>query len=152
MSIESVNEDLDRLKRDVHALSQDAGRLFGDVAGQTRTLREETAAAEFIATEEALENVGTMLDAFMQLREIQQEQIRHFFADQRESFEAITRSRSPLDLARVVFDHWSRRTTHVSEGLKQTATVIAGESRALTNTLVEVWTPFVDLMRRDWQR
>lgn len=152
MSIESVNEDLSRIRRDVHALSQDAGRLFGDVADQTRTIREEAAAAEFIATEEAIENVGSVLDALVQLSEIQREQMRVFFADQRETFSAFVQVRSPADLARVGFEHWSRRATHLTEGLRQTVDVLANESRSLTNTLVEIWTPFLDLLRRDWDR
>jgi dsDNA-binding SOS-regulon protein len=152
VSIESMNEDLARLKRDVRSLSQDAGRMFDDVVDQSRTIREETVAAEFIAAEETMENVGSVLDALMALREIQREQLRVFVADQRETFGAITRVRSPIDLARVGFEHWSRRATHVAEGLNQTVEVLANESRSLTRTLVEVWTPFLALMRSDWVR
>jgi len=152
VSIESMNEDLARLKRDVRSLSQDAGRILDDVVDQSRTIREETVAAEFIATEETMETVGSVLDALAALRDIQREQMRVFFADQRETFNAFAQVRSPADLARVGFEHWSRRATHVAEGLHQTVDVLANESRSLTNTLVEVWTPFLQLMRRDWAR
>jgi hypothetical protein len=152
VSIESMNEDLARLRRDVRSLSQDAGRILDDVVDQSRTIREETVAAEFIATEETMENVGSVLDALEALREIQREQMRVFFADQRETITALTQVRSPADLARLGFEHWGRRATHVAEGLNQTVEVLANESRSLTRTLVEVWTPFLQLMRRDWVR
>jgi hypothetical protein len=150
VTIESVNEDLARLQRDVRALSSDAGRLIGDVAAQSRTIREEAVAAEFIATEETMENVGSVLDALSQLRDIQQQQMRAFFNDQRDTLKAITQVRAPVDLLRVGFDHWSRRVTHVADGLSQTVGVLANERRALTSSLVEMWNPFIKLIRRDW--
>jgi hypothetical protein len=152
VSIESVNEDLVHLKRDIRALSKDAGRLLGDVAEQTRTIREEAVAAEFIVNEETMENVGSVLEALSQLRDIQRQQLRVFFADQRATAKAIIEVRSPIDLLRIGFEHWSRRATHVAEGLHQTVNVLANEGRSLNNTLVEVWNPFFELLRRDWVR
>jgi hypothetical protein len=137
-----MNEDLARLKRDVGSLSQNAGRI----------VREETVAAEFIATEEAIENVGTVFAALFALADIQRKQLRVFFSDQRETLGAFTHVRSPADLARVGLDHWNRRTMHVAEGVNETIDVLANESRSLTNTLVGVWTPFLQLLRRDWDR
>ena len=152
MSIESVNEDLVRLKNDIGALSKDAGRLFDDVAGQGRTIQEEAVAAEFIANEETMETVGSVLEALSELGDIQREQLRVFFADQLATAEAMIQVRSPADLLRIGFEHWSRRATHVAEGLSQTVNVLANEGRSLTNTLVEVWNPFIELLRRDWAR
>jgi hypothetical protein len=60
--------------------------------------------------------------------------------------------RSPADFARVGFEHWNRRATHVADGIKATIGVLANESRSLTNTVVGVWTPFLQLIRRDWDR
>ena len=150
MSIQSVNDDLARLERDVQSLSRDAGRLFDDVAGQGRTLREEAVAAEFIATEETIENVGSMLSALADLHDIQRRQLRMFIDDQRTSLHALTQVRSPTDVLRVAMEHWARRASHVGEGVGAAVGVLANESRALTNTLVEMWTPFVALLRRDW--
>ena len=112
MSIESMNEDLARLKRDVRALSQGAGRVLNDVVEQSRTVREEAAAAEFIAAEETMENVGSVLGALSALGDIQREQVRIFLADQRETLGAFPQVRSPVDLARLGFEHRSRRATH----------------------------------------
>ena len=152
MSIESVNEDLARLERDVRALSQDAGRLFGNVTGQGETLREEALAAEFIATEETIENMGSFLNALSQLGDIQKQQFRVFFEDQRDTIKALSELRSPTDLLGIGIEHWSRRATHVADGLQQSVTVLVNEGRAFTNTLVEMWNPFIALVRRDWAR
>lgn len=152
MSIQSVNDDLARLERDVQSLSRDAGRLLDDVTDQSKTLREEAVAAEFIATEETMENVGSVLGALSDLHEIQRRQLRWLFDDSQASLAALTRARSPADLFRVGLDHWSRRAGHIGEGVGQAVTVLASESRTLTNTLVEMWTPFVALLRRDWER
>jgi hypothetical protein len=150
VSIESVNDDLARLERDVRNLSRDAGRLFDDVAGQSNTLREEAVAAEFIATEETIENVGSILSTLSDLHDIQRRQVRMFLDDQRTSLRALTQVRSPADLARVSLEHWARRVSHVGEGIGAAVGVLANENRTLTNTLVEMWSPFVALLRRDW--
>jgi hypothetical protein len=152
VSIESVNEDLVRLKRDIRSLSKDAGRLLGDVAGQGRTIEEEAVAAEFIVAEETMENVGSALEALSQLGDIQRQQVRMFFTDQLATAQAIIQVRSPADLLRIGFEHWGRRATHLTEGFSQTVDVLANEARALTNTLVEVWNPFIELLRQDWAR
>jgi hypothetical protein len=120
MSMESVREDLARLERDVQALSHDAGRLWGDVRHQTRTLRDEALAAEYVATEETMENVGSVLDALARLRDIQRESWQDFFADHRETLSALTQVRSPVDLLRVGLEHWSRRATHLADGVNRT--------------------------------
>ncbi len=152
MSIESMNADLVRLERDMRELSKDADRLLGDVAGQGRTLKEEALAAEFLATEETIENVGSVLDALAKLGDIQRQQLRKLFADHRTTIEALTQVRTPLDLLNIGFEHWGRRATHAAEGIGQTIDVLANEARALANTLVEVWEPFIELLRRDWRK
>ena len=152
VSIHSVNDDLARLERDVQSLSRDASRLLDNVADESKTLREEAVAAEFIATEETMENVGSMLGALSDLHEIQRRQLRWLLDDSRASFSALTQARSPADLFRVGLDHWARRAGHIGEGVGQAVTVVANESRTLTNTLVEMWSPFVALLRRDWGR
>jgi Na+/phosphate symporter len=150
VSIESVNEDLARLERDVRTLSKDAGRLLSDVAGQSDTLRDEALAAEFLVTEETIENVGNVLNALSQLSDIQRQQLRVFVDDQRETIKALGQISSPADLVQIGIEHCGRRATHLVDGLSQTAAVLVNEGRAFTNTLVEMWDPFIDLVRRDW--
>lgn len=151
MSIESLNTDLDRLEHDLRELSNDTGRLLGDAAGQGRMLKEEVLAAEFLANEETMENVGGMLDALVTLADIQRQQLRDLLADHRTTAQALLQIRTPLDLLSVGFEHWGRRATHALDGLGQTVNVLGNEARSMAETLVEVWSPFIELMRRDWR-
>ncbi len=148
MSIESLNEDLAALERDVRALVKDAAKP----AGAARTIQEEAVAAEFIATEETIENVSGFLATLSKIGEIQNEQIRTLFADHRDTLKALLQVRSPFDLARLSFEHWNRRATHIADGLTRTVDVISQESGHATRSMAEMWKPFVELVRGDWAR
>ncbi|HTK98106.1 MAG TPA: DUF948 domain-containing protein [Pseudomonadales bacterium] len=150
MSIQSLNEDLAALERDVRALVKETNKPADDVNRKVRTVEEEVVAAEFIATEETIENVSGVLAALSQIGEIHNEQIRSFFTDHRDTLKALMEARSPLDLARLGFEHWNRRATHIADGLTRTVQVISSESRRATGSISEMWKPFVELVRGDW--
>jgi len=152
VSIESLNDDLAQLERDVRALSQDTGRLVSNVTDRARTVEEEIVAAEFIATEETIENVSGWLAALSDIGTIQSEQLKIFFADHRQTLQALAQSRSPIDLLRLGYEHWSRRATHVAEGLGKTVGVLTKESRHMTRSAAEMWKPLIELVRGDWAR
>ncbi len=151
MSIESVNADLARLEADVRHLSQDSQKLMQDVGAQARVLREEAVAAQFIATEETIENAGSILEALANLRDIQRAQFKQFVEDQRESLRALKGVRSPIGLMELGVDHWQRRARHVAEGLNQAVDVVASESRHMTSAMIQMWKPFLHLLQRDWK-
>jgi hypothetical protein len=142
MSGHPIEEELAKLEREVRALSKDA-------SAKANTIRDEAVAAEYIATEETLENVGTVMDAFMRLNEIQRKFWETFFADQRQTFEAITGSRSPGDFLRASIDHCSRRAEHDADAFRQTFNVLTSGARSVGNTFNELWKPFGELVRRD---
>lgn len=154
MTIESLNEDLARLERDVRALSNDSARRIDDgaenVAETARVIREEVVAAEFVATESAIENVSGLLAALSEIGAIQSEQLKIFFADHRDTLKALLQSRSPIDLMRLGYEHWNRRASHVAEGFTKTVEVLAKESRHATASAGEMWKPLVQLVRGDW--
>jgi len=152
VSIESLNEDLAALERDVRALVKDAGTTPDGIAAKVRTVEEEVVAAEFIATEEAVENVSGLLAALSEIGAIQNEQFRTFFTDHRATLKALLQARSPIDVARLGFEHWNRRATHIADGLTRTAGVLAQESRHARTSIVEMWKPFIELVRGDWAR
>jgi hypothetical protein len=136
-----LNQQLDHLEREVQALSGSPARA---------RLRDEAIAAEYVATEETIENVGTALAAMERLQEIQRRYWQQLLQDHRATFEAVIEVRSPLDLNRVGFEHWQRRVTHTADAIRETASVLADELRSFSNTFVDVWTPFAALVRRDW--
>ena len=150
VSIESLNQDLARLEADVRKLAGDSQRLTQDLGDQAKTVREEIVAAEFIATEEAIENAGSVLEALAQIGDIQREQLRVLFEDHKESWAALRNVRSPLGLAEIGFDHWKRRATHVAGGLNQVVDVFVGEGRHMTSAMFQMWKPFLKLVQRDW--
>jgi hypothetical protein len=150
VTIESLNADLARLEEDVRKLTQDSQRLTQDLGAQARTVREEIVAAEFIATEEAIENAGSVLEALAQIGDIQREQFRVLVEDHRASWDRLREVRSPLGLVEVGFDHWKRRATHVAEGLNQVVDVVVGGGRHMTSAMMQMWQPFVKLVRQDW--
>jgi hypothetical protein len=141
MSAHPIEEELARLERDVRALANDAGRA-------ATTLRDEAVAAEYIATEETLENVGTVMDAITRLHEVQRKFWETFLADQRQTLDAFGAARSPGDVLRAGLDHWHRRSEHAAEAFRQTTVVLTDGARSLGNTFNEVWKPFADLVRR----
>ena len=152
LSIESVNEDLAKLEQDVRRLTADSEHLVEDVADQARVLRDEALAAEFIATEEAVENMGSILEMMSVLSDIQRDQFRQFFEDGKTTLEGLREVRGPGDLMNLSLDHWKRRAEHISDGLTKVIEVLADESRFLSNTMTEMWQPFGKMVRGDWGR
>lgn len=152
LSIESVNKDLAKLEEDVKRLSADSEHLIDDVADQARLLRDEALAAEFIATEETVENVGSLLEMFSVLGDIQRDQVRQFFEDGRTTLTGLSEIRGPGDLISLTLDHWKRRSEHISDGLTKVVEVLADENRFLGNTMSEMWKPFGQMVRGDWGR
>ena len=151
MSIDSLNQDLARLEEDVRKLARDSQRITVDIGKQAKNARDEVVAAEFIATEEALENTGSMLETFAALRDIQQESLRVLLDDHRQSWQALAEVRSPLDLLQVGFEHWRRRSGHIALELNQVVDLLASSGRQMAVSMVQVWKPFVSLVRRDWE-
>jgi hypothetical protein len=156
VSIESLNEDLAQRERDVRALSEDSAQLVDDsvenAANAARVIQEDVVAAEFVATESAIENVNGLLSALTEIGSIQNAQLKAFFADHRDTFTALLKSRSPGDLLQLGFEHWNRRATHIAEGLTQTIGVLASETRHMATSAGEMWKPVVELVRGDWTR
>ena len=151
MSIDSLNQDLARLEEDVRKLARDSQRITVDLGQQAKTAREEVVAAEFIATEGAIENTGNVLETLAALRDLQQESLRVLIDDHRQSWQALADVRSPLDLVQVGFEHWKRRASHVALELNQVVDLIASSGRQMAASMVQVWKPFVGLLRRDWE-
>jgi len=151
VSIESLNQDLARLEEDVRKLARDSQRITVDIGKQTQTAREEIVAAEFIATKETLKNTSSALETLATLRDIQQESLRVLIDDHRQSWYALADVRSPLDLVQLGFEHWRRRSSHIALELNQVVDLLATSSRQMTTSMLQVWKPFLDLVRRDWQ-
>ncbi len=114
MSIESLNEDLAQLERDVRALTQDAAQSKIEPA----------------ASESTHEHANGWLAALSEIGAIQREQFNALLVDHRESLRALTRARSPIDLIALGYGHWSRRTSHIIDGITRTLDVVTRQGRS----------------------
>jgi hypothetical protein len=120
------------------------------MAERAKLVEEEIVAGEYIAAEEAMENIGSLFGMFSELNAIQLRQFKQFAGDHRDTLKRLVRARSPGELAELGLDHYRRRSQHVVEGFNEALDVVAGEGKFLGNTLVEMWQPFFELVRRDW--
>ena len=150
MTTDSVSSDLKQLEDDVRRLSAADGPAHRTAAERAKLVEEEIVAGEYIAAEEAMENIGSLFGMFSELHDIQLRQFKQLAGDHRETLKRLVRARSPGELADLGLDHYRRRSEHLVEGFNEALDTIAGEGKFLGNTLVEMWQPFFELIRRDW--
>ena len=150
MTTDSVSSDLKQLEDDVRRLSASAVPAHATMADRAKLVEQEIVVGEYIAAEEAMENLGSLFGMVSELNSIQIRQLRQLAGDHRETLKRLIEARSPGDLAELGFDHYSRRSEHLTEGFNEAVEVITTEGRFLSNTLVEMWKPFFELVRRDW--
>lgn len=150
VTTDSVSSDLKQLEDDVRRLSAGEAPAHQTMAERAKLVEEEIVAGEYIAAEEAMENIGSLFGMFSELNAIQLRQFKQFAGDHRDTLKRLVRARSPGELAELGLDHYRRRSQHVVEGFNEALDVVAGEGKFLGNTLVEMWQPFFELVRRDW--
>jgi uncharacterized protein YegL len=149
VSIDSLREELAQLEHEVQAAFAETGP---GVKERAKTVATEIVAAEYIATKETMSGVGGIMETLSEIQAIQNEQFKNFFTDHRATLKALTQVRSPVDLAQLGFEHWSRRAGHVAEGITRTVDLIAKERKEMSESMAGMWKPFVQLVRGDWTR
>jgi hypothetical protein len=152
VTIDSVTEDLKQLEEDVRRLSSDGRQLTDDMEERADVVEQEIVAAEFIAAEETMENIGSLLGMISELNDVHMQQWQRLADDHLETLTRLSEARSPVEVIETGFDHLRRRSEHIGEGFSQAFGVITSEGRFLTDTLVEMWQPFLEMLRRDWAR
>lgn len=150
MSIDSVSEDLKQLEEDVRRLSGDGQRLVRDVDSTAEVVGQELAAAEFIAAEETVENIGSLLGMVSELNGIHVRQWQQLADDHLQTLRRLSEARSPIEFIETGLDHARRRSEHLADGVNQAIETITAEGRFLSSTVVEMWQPFLEMVRRDW--
>jgi hypothetical protein len=68
--------------------------------------------------------------------------------DHKQSWQALADVRSPIGLFRRL--RRSNRPAAVAAGLNQVVDVFVGEGRHMTTSMLQMWKPFVQLVRQDW--
>lgn len=150
MTTDSVSSDLKQLEDDVRRLSAESAPATRSMADRAKLVEQEVVVGEYIAAEEALENLGSLFGMASELNGIQRRQFKQFAGDHRDTLKRLGEARTPGELVELGLDHYRRRSQHVIEGFNEAIDVITSEGRFLSNTLVEMWQPFFELVRRDW--
>jgi hypothetical protein len=150
VTTDSVSSDLKQLEDDVRRLSAGEAPAHATIADRAKLVEQEIVVGEYIAAEEAMENLGSLFGMVSELSGIQVRQLKQLAGDHRETLKRMTEARSPGEFAELGFDHYRRRSEHLTEGFNEAVEVIRTEGRFLSNTLVEMWKPFFALVRRDW--
>lgn len=149
MTTESLTRDLKQLEDDVRRLSAGNAPAPRTLTDRTRLVEQEVVAGEYIAAEEAMENFGSLLGMVSELNGIQLRQFKQLASDHGDTLQRLRDTRTPGDLAELGFDHYRRRSQHLIEGFNEAVEVITTEGQFLSNTLGEMWKPFLELVRRD---
>lgn len=130
----------------LHAVTDD---VQPDLPEHLRRSGDEIIAAEFLATEGALEWCVAVVEDAQDWAVLGLKQWRHLASDQLLTLQAVMQARSLEDVADLPRQHWQRRLTHLGEGM-EAARELARRSllRGLT-PLREVWLPFAGMVCRD---
>lgn len=150
MSLNELERDLSQLEADAEKLRRDSGQMVGDLERQARAVEEDTIAAEFIATEEALEGFGSLLDSLQQLSDIRKQQFEFFIEDGRATLSGLRNAGSNDDYIHLVFEHFLRRADHLGNGIKDCVDVMTNEANNLTDSMFSLWKPFFSFLKKDW--
>lgn len=150
MTTDSLTSDLKQLEDDVRRLSAGNTPAPRSMVERAKLVEQEVVVGEYIAAEEAMENIGSLFGMVSELNRLQLRQLKQLAGDHRETLKRLTEARSPSELAELGLDHYRRRSQHLMEGLNEAIDVITSEGQFLSNTLVEMWQPFFELVRRDW--
>lgn len=116
---------------------------------QVELAGDEVVTAEFLATEGALEWMGAMLEDSQSLLAIGVRQWRYLFEDNLRTLEEGVRVSSLSELAELPRNHLERRMSHVGEGLLASQQLAMRSVQRSLEPWRNVWSPFLELLRRD---
>jgi hypothetical protein len=138
--ISAFAKDVQRVAEEVEHLGEDS-RLVG----------EEVVGAEILLTKELTEKIGIVWETAERAGAIGTEQIRHFIEDYLATAREFSETPGLHNFLDLTLNHLGRRITHVSEGARAVADLVAEESGRLEDAVLGVWKPFLAVLNRDWE-
>ncbi len=138
--ISAFAKDVQRVAEEVEHLGEDS-RLVG----------EEVVGAEILLTKELTETIGIVWETAERASAIGAEQIRHLVEDHLATAREFSETPGLHNFLDLTVNHLSRRITHVSEGARAVADLVAEESRHLEDAVLSLWKPFLAVLNRDWE-
>jgi hypothetical protein len=112
--------------------------------------RDEIVAAELLASRETVAELGILWETVDRLGRLQTRLAGQCVADHLTTLSNIGRATSATGAVAVLADHVDRRVRHLLTGLDQTVTVLSDQSQKTADAAVQVWAPFLAVLRRDW--
>ncbi len=123
--------------------------LLDDIQQQVTLTRDEVLTAEFLATEGMLEWFGALIEDSQDWAALGVRQWRYLVEDNLQTLEAGVRARTLEDLAELPRVHLQRRMNHLGEGLEGGRKLAERSVRRALEPLASVWSPFLQMVRRD---
>lgn len=124
-------------------------RLLDDLQQQVSLTRDEVLTAEFLATEGVLEWFGALVEDSQDWAALGVRQWRYLVEDHLQTLEASVRARTLEDLVDLPRVHLQRRMSHLGEGLDGGRRLAQRSARRALEPLSSVWSPFLQMVRRD---
>ena len=137
--ISAFAKDVQRVAEEVEHLGEDS-RLVGEEVG-----------AEILLTKELTEKIGIVWETAERARAIGADQVRHLIEDHMETAREFSETPGLHNFLDLTLNHLSRRITHISEGARAVADLVAEESARLEDAVLGVWKPFLAVLDRDWE-
>ncbi len=123
--------------------------LLDDIQQRVTLTRDEVLTAEFLATEGMLEWFGALIEDSQDWAALGVRQWRYLVEDNLQTLEAGVRARTLEDLAELPRVHLQRRMNHLGEGLEGGRKLAERSVRRALEPLASVWSPFLQMVRRD---
>ncbi len=123
--------------------------LLDDIQQQVTLTRDEVLTAEFLATEGMLEWFGALIEDSQDWAALGVRQWRYLVEDNLQTLEAGVRARTLEDLAELPRVHLQRRMNRLGEGLEGGRKLAERSVRRALEPLASVWSPFLQMVRRD---
>lgn len=138
--ITAFAKDVQRVAEEVEHLGEDS-RLVG----------EEVVGAEILLTKELTEKIGILWETAERASAIGTEQIRHLVEDYLATAREFSETPGLHNFFDLTANHLARRITHVSDGARAVAELVAEETGRLEEAVLGVWKPFLAVLNRDWE-
>lgn len=138
--ISAFAKDVQRVAEEVEHLGEDS-KLVG----------EEVVGAEILLTKELTETIGILWDSAERAGAIGAQQVRHCVEDYLATAREFSETPGLHNFLDLTTNHLARRITHVSEGARAVADLVAEGTGRLEEAVVGVWKPFLAVLNRDWE-
>lgn len=140
--VAALERNLDRLSREVSELAETLG-------AESRLAGEEAVGAELLAGRELVAGLGIVWETAQQLGDVQVRQLELWLDDQLATLTHLPQQTLEGRGADVLRQHLRRRASHLSQGARQTLTILSRQSSRALAVMGSLWQPYLNVLRQD---